>query len=110
MTAPVHVSTHPLIQHQLARLRSVETKPPEFRGLVAGLSRLLFFEATQDISLRTVRVQTPLVGMNGSEIADKVGLVPVLRAGLGMAEAMLQALPEATVWHLGLYRDRKSVV
>jgi uracil phosphoribosyltransferase len=109
MPALVHVSTHPLIQHQLARLRSVETKPREFRDLVAGLGRLLFFEATQDIPLRLVRVQTPLVGMNCSEIVDKVGLVPVLRAGLGMAEAMLQALPEATVWHLGLYRDHDTL-
>jgi uracil phosphoribosyltransferase len=109
MPAPVHVSRHPLIQHKLARLRSIETKPPEFRELVAAISNLLFFEATQDMRLRPLHVQTPLVGMNCSEIAEKVGLVPVLRAGLGMAEAMLRALPEATVWHLGLYRDHATL-
>jgi uracil phosphoribosyltransferase len=109
MPAPVHVTTHPLIQHKLARLRSIETKPPEFRELVAAISNLLFFEATQDMRLRPLHIQTPLVGMSCSEIAEKVGLVPVLRAGLGMAEAMLQALPEATVWHLGLYRDHATL-
>ncbi len=109
MPAPVNVSTHPLIQHKLARLRATDTKPPEFRELVAAISRLLFFEATQDVRLRPVTVATPLTAVTCHEIADKIGLVPVLRAGLGMADAMLQALPEATVWHLGLYRDHTTL-
>lgn len=109
MPALVHVSTHPLIQHKLARLRAVDTKPPEFRELVAAISRLLFFEATADVRLQPVTIQTPLVGTTCHVIADNVGFVPVLRAGLGMAEAMLQALPEATVWHLGLYRDHTTL-
>jgi uracil phosphoribosyltransferase len=109
MPAPVHVSTHPLIQHKLASLRSIATKPPEFRELVAAISRLLFFEATQNLPLLPVSIQTPLVEMTCRAIKEKVGLVPVLRAGLGMAEAMLQALPEATVWHLGLYRDHATL-
>ena len=109
MPAPVHVSTHPLIRHKLARLRAVDTKPPEFRALVAAISRGLFFEATRDLRLAPVTVQTPLVPTTCHRLADRVGLVPVLRAGLGMAEAMLDALPEAAVWHLGLYRDHATL-
>jgi uracil phosphoribosyltransferase len=109
MPAPVHVSTHPLIQHKLARLRAVDTKPPEFRALVAAISRGLFFEATRSLRLAPVTVQTPLTQMTGQQVADRVGLVPVLRAGLGMAEAMLESLPEAAVWHLGLYRDHATL-
>lgn len=109
MPAAVHVSTHPLIQHKLVRLRAVGTPPREFRDLVAAISRSLAFEATADIRLKPVVVQTPLVNTTGYELAEKVGFVPVLRAGLGMAEAMLQALPEASVWHLGLYRDHETL-
>jgi uracil phosphoribosyltransferase len=109
MPTPVHISSHPLIQHKLARLRAVDTKPPEFRDLVATISRVLFVEAIADVSLRPVAVTTPLTRTEGREIAERIGLVPVLRAGLGMAEAMLQALPEATVWHLGLYRDHATL-
>ena len=109
MPAAVHVSAHPLIQHKLARLRAVDTQPPEFRDLVAAIARVLFFEATLDVQLRPVAVQTPLVETTAYEIGEKIGLVPVLRAGLGMAEAMLQALPEASVWHLGLYRDHATL-
>ena len=105
----VHVSTHPLIQHKLARLRATDTKPPEFRDLVAAISRVLFFEATQDVQLRPVTVRTPLTDTTARVIAETIGLVPVLRAGLGMAEAMSQALPEASVWHLGLYRDHATL-
>jgi uracil phosphoribosyltransferase len=109
MPAPVHVSTHPLVQHNLARLRATDTKPPAFRELVAAISRVLLIEATHDIRLRPVTVATPLTTTTCQEIAEKIGLVPVLRAGLGMAEAMLEALPEAAVWHLGLYRDHTTL-
>jgi len=105
----VHVSAHPLIQHKLARLRAVATPPPEFRELVAAISRGLFFDATHDVKLRDVPILTPLMQATCREIAVKIGLVPVLRAGLGMAEAMLQALPESSVWHLGLYRDHATL-
>jgi uracil phosphoribosyltransferase len=109
MMAAVHVSTHPLVRHKVARLRAADTKPPEFRDLVAAISRVLFLEATADLPLRPVPVRTPLADTTGAEIAVRVGLVPVLRAGLGMADAMLQALPEASVWHLGLYRDHATL-
>ncbi len=109
MPAPVHVSTHPLIQHKLARLRAKDTKPPEFRELVAAISRVLFFEALQDVRLKPVTVETPVVTTTCYEIGETIGLVPVLRAGLGMAEAMLHTLPETAVWHLGLYRDHATL-
>jgi uracil phosphoribosyltransferase len=109
MPAAVHVSGHPLIRHKLARLRATDTKPPEFRDLVAAISWVLFFEATHDVALRPVTVRTPLTETTCREIGEKIGLVPVLRAGLGMADAMLQALPEASVWHLGLYRDHTTL-
>ncbi|HEX4612314.1 MAG TPA: uracil phosphoribosyltransferase [Urbifossiella sp.] len=107
--APVHVSAHPLVRHNVARLRSADTRPPQFRELVAAISRALFLEATADLPVRPVAVRTPLADTTGAEIAARVGLVPVLRAGLGMADAMLQALPEASVWHLGLYRDHATL-
>jgi len=109
MPAPVYVSSHPLIQHKLTRLRATDTKPPEFRELVAAIARGLFLEATRDLRLTPVTVQTPLTQTTCQLIADRVGLVPVLRAGLGMANAMLEALPEAAVWHLGLYRDHATL-
>ncbi|MBX9625159.1 MAG: uracil phosphoribosyltransferase [Gemmataceae bacterium] len=109
MPAPVRVSDHPLVRHQLARLRAAGTPPPEFRRLVAGVSRVLLWEAARDLALWPVEVTTPLARVTCHELAEKVGLVPVLRAGLGMAEAMLDALPEAAVWHLGLYRDHATL-
>jgi uracil phosphoribosyltransferase len=107
--SPVHISTHPLVRHQVARLRAANTRPPEFRELVAAISRGLFFEVTRELRLEPITVQTPLAEAAGERIADRVGLIPVLRAGLGMAEAMLEALPEAVVWHLGLYRDHATL-
>jgi uracil phosphoribosyltransferase len=109
MPAPVHVSEHPVLRHKLARLRSADTRPAEFRELVAAISAALFYEATLDLKLKPVSVTTPLTGTTCQVIAEKVGLVPVLRAGLGMADAMLDALPEASVWHLGLYRDHATL-
>jgi uracil phosphoribosyltransferase len=109
MPAPVHVSDHPLIKHKLARLRSTDTRPPEFRTLVSAISRGLLFDVTRVLRLEPVTVQTPLTQTTCERIADRVGLVPVLRAGLGMADAMLDALPEAAVWHLGLYRDHTTL-
>lgn len=109
MSATVHVSTHPLVRHQVARLRHRDTPPPEFRELVRAISRLLLVEATRDLVTESLTVPTPLAECPGERIAERVGLVPVLRAGLGMAEAMLDALPGAAVWHLGLYRDHATL-
>lgn len=105
----VTISTHPLIRHHLARLRDVATAPPEFRLLVRRLAQLLFAEAAHDLRERPVQVRTPLADCSTQRLADTVGLVPILRAGLGMAEAILELVPEAQVWHLGLYRDHKTL-
>ncbi len=104
----VHVSRHPLILHNLAALRDVRTESPEFRRMVRGLSQLLFYEATADLGLTSCTVRSPLADAPSQRIGEVVGLVPILRAGLGMAEAMLEMLPSAQVWHLGLYRDHET--
>ena len=109
MTAAVHVSKHPLLAHKVGRLRHRATAPPQFRELVYEIAQALLYEATADVPLRPVTVPTPLGDCPAGELAAKVGLVPVLRAGLGMAEAMLDALPEAAVWHIGLYRDHATL-
>ena len=109
MPAPLYVADHPLVVHKVARLRHRDTPPPAFRELVYEIAQVLFYEATRDVRLRPVTVPTPLADAAGFEVADRVGLVPVLRAGLGMANAMLDALPEAAVWHLGLYRDHTTL-
>ena len=109
MPESVVVSRHPLVLHKLALLRDRATGPPEFRALVRDLSQLLFYEVAADLRLQSRPVRTPLADCAGEQIADRVALVPILRAGLGMAEAILDAVPEAQVWHLGLYRDHKTL-
>ncbi|NTW97364.1 MAG: uracil phosphoribosyltransferase [Oscillochloris sp.] len=105
----VHVSTHPLVQHKLALLRSELTEPKKFRELVREIAQLLFYEATQDLSLAPLTVQTPMALAGGYEVAERVGIIPILRAGLGMSEAIIEILPTAHVWHLGLYRDHETL-
>lgn len=104
----VHVSRHPLVRHKVARLRDAATDPKAFRDLVGELGQLLFYEATTDLHLHPVTVRTPLADCPAELIRDRVGIVPILRAGLGMAEAMLRLHPAAVVWHLGLYRDHAT--
>ena len=101
----VHVSRHPLVKHKIALLRDATTEPKEFRELVGEISQVLFYEATTDLELASVTVRTPLADCPSQVIWQRVGIIPILRAGLGMAEAMLRVLPKACVWHLGLYRD-----
>lgn len=104
----VHVSAHPLIQHQLAGLRAAATPSPEFRLLVRRLSLLLAIEATADLPLRDGTVTTPLADAPCRRIDGRIALVPVLRAGLGMADGLLELIPDAEVWHVGLYRDEAT--
>jgi uracil phosphoribosyltransferase len=104
----IRVSTHPLVKDKVARLRNVDTGPKEFRELVGELAQLLFHEATADLPTEPVTVRTPLADCRGEAVRVRVGIVPILRAGLGMAEAMLRMLPSAVVWHLGLYRDHAT--
>jgi len=108
MPAPIFVPNHPLISHNLASLRHKDTPPMIFRGLLREVAQFLFYEAMRDAKLKPVEIPTPLMNTTGYEIADKIGLIPVLRAGLGMADAILEAWPVATVWHLGLYRDHQT--
>lgn len=109
MSDLLHVSQHPLVLHKLALLRSNFTEPKKFRELVHELSQLLFYEATEDLALAPLTVQTPLAPCQGHEVAEQVGLIPILRAGLGMAEAIIDLLPTVHVWHLGLYRDHETL-
>jgi uracil phosphoribosyltransferase len=105
----LHVSQHPLVAHKLALLRDRSTEPKKFRELVRELSWLLGYEAMADLTTQPITVETPLEPMAGAELEPKVGLVPVLRAGLGMVDAMLELMPSAEVWHIGLYRDERSL-
>ena len=99
---------HPLIQLHLTRLREQSTSPSLFRSSVRRLATLLAYEATKDLTTRQTRVQTPLTETDGVELDQRIGLVPILRAGLGMVDPVLDLLPSAEVWHLGLYRDEAT--
>jgi uracil phosphoribosyltransferase len=105
----VHVSDHPLLLHRLALLRDRDTVPRIFRQLVREMAQMLFFEASHDLRLSPLTIQTPLCECTGQQIVEPLGLVPILRAGLGMTEAILDMVPWAQVWHLGLYRDHQTL-
>jgi uracil phosphoribosyltransferase len=102
-------SSHPLVAHKLTLLREQDTEPKKFRELVRELAALLAYEATSDLSLQPLRVSTPLAPYDGVELKAKIGLVPILRAGLGMVEGIWNLMPSAEVWHIGLYRDERTL-
>jgi uracil phosphoribosyltransferase len=108
-TPTLHVSQHPAVAHKLGILRDETTEPKKFREVVRELSWLLGYEALADARLRPIQVRTPLETMDGHELGDRIGLVPILRAGLGMVDAMLELMPTAQVWHLGLFRDERTL-
>ena len=97
------------MREKLTRLRDESTPPKIFRELVAEIATLLLYEATADLPTDDREVKTPLAPSKGARLKDKVGLVPVLRAGIGMVEAALELMPEAQVWHIGLFRDEKTL-
>ena len=105
----VFVSSHPLIAHKLSKMRDVATEPKKFRELVRESAGLLAYEATADLVTTAVEVQTPLAVTRAAQLKDKIGLVPILRAGLGMVEGFWELMPSAEVWHIGLYRDEKTL-
>jgi uracil phosphoribosyltransferase len=109
MPSSLHVSQHPAILHKLAVLRDEDTEPKKFREVVRELSWLLGYEALADAHVRPRTIRTPLEEMEAAELADRIGLVPILRAGLGMVDAMLELMPTAEVWHLGLFRDERTL-
>ncbi len=103
------VSSHPLVQHHIAALRDVRTNPAEFRRVVRMLAVLLAQEATADLPTVEQEVTTPLGQAPARQLRDVIGIVPILRAGLGMAEGVIDLLPDAEVWHIGLYRDEATL-
>lgn len=106
----VNVMTHPLIQHKVTLMRSVDTGSKDFRELLEEITMLMGYEITRTLPLENVEIQTPLVKMTGKQIAGKkLGIVPILRAGLGMVNGMLDLIPTAKVGHIGLYRDPETL-
>ena len=104
----VFTAEHPLVLHHITRLRDQSTSPGEFRALIRRLSGLLAYEATKDLQVASTSVQTPVAETVGFQLSQRIGVVPILRAGLGMVDPFLNLLPTAEVWHLGLYRDEET--
>jgi uracil phosphoribosyltransferase len=102
-------SPHPLVAHKLALLRRASTEPKRFRELVREVAALMAYEATLDLATTEVTIQTPLAETRGHELKEKIGLVPILRAGLGMVEGVWELMPNSEVWHIGLYRDERTL-
>lgn len=107
--ANVTITNHPLIEHKLSILRDVNTTPTVFRHLVNELGALLCYEATHDLPVRPVEVQTPLTAMTAYEIKEEIALVPILRAGLGMVDGIWDLIPNAHVFHIGFYRNEETL-
>jgi uracil phosphoribosyltransferase len=107
--AKVHASIHPLVLHKLTILRDKTTEPRKFRELVSEISALLTYEATADLATEVREVETPMGTAKGAEAKDNIGLVPILRAGLGMVDGVWDLIPDAQVWHIGLYRDEETL-
>lgn len=105
----VYPSPHPLVAHKLTRLRDRNTKSKKFRELIREVSALLAYEATQDLAIAAREVTTPLRETTGYELKQPIGLIPILRSGLGMVEGIWGLMPTAEVWHIGLYRDEKTL-
>jgi len=102
-------SKHPLVKHKLTLLRNNSTEPKKFRELVRELAMLMCYEATANLGLKAITVESPMGNASGSELVDKIGLIPILRAGLGMVEGIWEMMPGAEVWHIGLYRDEQTL-
>lgn len=104
-----NVSKHPMVLHKLTILRDKSTEPRKFRELVREISALLTYEATYDLKTINKEVETPMGNTVGGEMEDNIGLVPILRAGLGMVDGVWDLIPDAQVWHIGLYRDEETL-
>lgn len=105
----VYPSPHPLVADKLAKLRHHDTDPKRFRELLREIAALLAYEATLDLQTEPIEVPTPLEVAKGARLVEKIGLVPILRAGLGMVEGVWELMPSAEVWHIGLYRDERTL-
>ena len=105
----VYPSTHPLVAAKLTLLRNVTTDSKKFRELIREIAAMLAYEATMDLAVGEIDVQTPLMMTKGTTVLERIGLVPVLRAGLGMVEGFWELMPGAEVWHIGLFRDERTL-
>jgi uracil phosphoribosyltransferase len=105
----VFESTHPLVKHKLSLMRSVDTKPKKFRELIREVAMLLCYEATADLKTAEIEIKTPMGTAAGQDLSEKIGLIPILRAGLGMVDGIWEMMPGAEVWHIGLYRDEETL-
>ncbi len=105
----LHISAHPLVKHKLTLLRDEKTNSTQFRQLVRELAILLCYEATADLALSERVVDTPLGQAGGAELRERIGLIPILRSGLGMVNGVWEMMPSAEVWHIGLYRDERTL-
>lgn len=105
MTSKLHVSSHPLVQHKATLLSRDSTDTRMFRELVRELTGLLVYEAMADVPVKTIVYTTPLEETEGQELDARIGLVPIIRAGIGMVDAAADMIPSSEVWHLGMYRD-----
>ena len=102
----VHIFDHPLIQHKLSIMRQKDTGCKEFRELLDEISMLMVYEVTRDLPTAEIEIETPICGMKTKMLAGKpIGIIPILRAGLGMVNGILNLIPNAKVGHIGLYRD-----
>jgi len=109
LKSQVYVSNHPLVWHKLTLLRSQETEPKKFRELLRELAVLLAYEAMADLATREVTVTTPMGTSVGSRLQERIGLVPILRAGLGLVDGIRDLVPNTQVWHIGLFRDEHTL-
>jgi uracil phosphoribosyltransferase len=105
----VFPSQHPLVAHKLSILRDKNTDQRTFRELIKEISALLTYEATLDLMVAPIEIQTPLAKAHGIQVVEEIGLIPILRAGLGMVEGVWELIPSAKVWHIGLYRDERTL-
>ena len=105
----VFLSDHPLVKHKMAKLRDIKTQPKKFRELIKEIAGLLTYEATGDLLIKQKEVETPIAMAKGAELIEKIGLVPILRSGLGMVQGIWELMPSAEVWHIGIYRDEESL-
>lgn len=105
----VFESKHPLILHKLSKLRATSTEPKQFRELARELAIMLGYEAMSSLEVAETEIETPMGAATGHALKARIGLVPILRAGLGMVDGLLEIFPAATTWHLGMYRNEETL-
>jgi len=108
---PLHVATHPLIAHKMSLLRDVKTSASDFRKVLREITFYLGYEASRDLKIHAETIRTPMnVDFEGSKVGESVAIIPILRAGLAMADGMLELMPKSAVYHIGMYRAKESLL